>query len=368
MSSEAENGTVPPSLGRILVVGGSGQVGRLVAERLASLFPGRVAVAGRDLDRATRAAAAIGHGAAGLSVDVSDPKAGDALDGVALVVACLNQTDTRFVEQCLRRGIHYIDISADDDYLARVERLDELAARQGSTAVLSVGVAPGLTNMLAARAVERMDVVDRIDIVLEFGLGDEHGSAALGWMLDNLDAEYEVKEDGWPRSVRSFGENLKIRLPGQEEERAAYRFNFSDQHALGRTLDVPSVSTWVRFESRLVTWLSARAAQAGLGRVLRRRRWRKIALWLLTNIHTGSDACRVAVKATGRTGDGAETLTLGLSGRQEALMTAAIAAEAARQVLADEPAPGVHHSHQAIDFDSVIDALRADLPDLVIAR
>ncbi len=85
------------------------------------------------------------------------------------------------------------------------------------------------------------------------------------------------------------------------------------------------------------------------------------------NVHMGSDICGVAARATGRTKDGAETLTLGLIGRKEALMTAIVAAETVRQMLSESPAPGVHHSEQAIVLDPVVSALRKELPDLVVA-
>ena len=136
---------------------------------------------------------------------------------------------------------------------------------------------------------------------------------------------------------------------------------------IGRTLGVPAVSTWFRFEDRVSTWLFAKSSRAGLGRLLRRHWWRKMAVWLFMNVHMGSDICGVAARATGRTKDGAETLTLGLIGRKEALMTAIIAAETARQLLSGDPAPGVLHSEQAIALDPVIYALRKDLPDLVVA-
>jgi hypothetical protein len=365
MSPETE--AVPRPGGKILIIGGYGQVGMSIAERLAPLFPGRVTVAGRTLDKAAAAAAEIGHGAEGSAVDIFGAEAADALDGIALALVCLDQTDTRFVEQCLSRGIHYVDISADYDFLSQVENLDDLAKRNGATAMLSVGVAPGLTNMLAARAQEKMKSVDRIDILLELGLGDHHGQAAIEWMFDNLDAAYEVKESGRAKSVHSFGESIKLRLPGQRAARPAYRFNFSDQHVIGRTLDVANVSTWVRFEDRVSTWLFAKSSRAGVGRLLRRPWCRKFAVWLFMNVHMGSDICGVAARATGRNTDGTETLTLGLIRRKEALMTAIVAAETARQLLSGRPAPGVFHSEQAIMLDPVVSALRTELPDLVVA-
>lgn len=363
MSSTSD--TSPHSRGNILIVGGYGMVGRVIAERLAPSFPDRVIIAGRKLDKARACAAEIGHGAVGRAIDISSETAGGTLEGVILVVVCLDQDDTRFVELCLSRGIHYVDVSANYDFLVQVEALDDQAKRTGAVAMLSVGVAPGLTNMVAARARGAMEQVDRLDIFLQLGLGDHHGEAALAWFFENLDAAYEVNEDGRHRSVRSFGESRRIRFRGERTERSAYRFNFSDQHVLGRTLDVPAVSTWFCFDNRASTWLFAALSRAGLGRLLRRPRWRAVAIWLFMNVHIGSDACAVAVRATGRTKDGDKILELGLAGRKEALMTSIVAAETARQMLSEEQRPGIFHSEQAIALDPVVCALKKDLPDLV---
>lgn len=355
-----------PENGKILIVGGYGQVGRSIAERLAPIFPGRVAIAGRNQSKANTAAAEVGHGTQGRVVDIFASDLGCALDDVALALVCLDQSETLFVAHCLSRGIHYVDISADHAFLSQVEALDGLARTNGATAMLSVGTAPGLTNLLAARAKEKLAQLDRIDILLAFGLGDQHGQAAVEWMFDNLDATYEVIENGSARQVRSFGDSTAILLPGQSRKRTAYRFNFSDQHVIGRTLGIASVSTWVRFEDSITTWLFAGVSRAGLGRLLRRPFWRKIGLWLFMNIHIGSDICGVAVQARGRTEGRSEELTIGVVGRKEALMTAIIAAETTRQVLTANPGPGVFHSEEAIALDPVIAALKAEYPDLMV--
>lgn len=357
---------VPQEGGRILIVGGYGQVGRSIAQRLAPIFPNLVTVAGRNLEMSVAAAAAIGHGVEGRSIDVFAANVTNELNGVEFVLVCLDQSDTRFVEQCFERGIHYVDISADYDFLSRVEKLDGLARQHGSMAILSVGVAPGLTNMLAAAVREKMKSVERIDILVELGLGDSHGKTAVEWMLDNLDASYEVLESGQRKLVSSFSEATKIRLPGQETARPAYRFNFSDQHVIARTLNVPTVSTWIRFDNHLSTWLFAIAVRAGLSRLLRRQWWRKSAIWLFMNVHLGSDICGVAARATAPTADDTQTLTLGLVGRKEALMTAIVAAETVRQLHSSNRTAGVFHIEHAIALGPIVTALKQDLPDLTV--
>ncbi len=348
----------------ILIVGGYGQVGFFIAQRLAPLFPDRVSIAGRNIDKAKAASARIGYGVNGRAIDIFSEQSTAALDGVALVVVCLDQNHTHFVEQCLSRGIHYVDISAEYDFQSRIEKLDSLAKQNSATAMLSVGVAPGLTNMLAARVHERMEHVEQIDILIELGLGDQHGQAALEWMIDNLSAEFEIKQDGRTRAVKSFGDRINISLPGQKKNSFAYRFNFSDQHVIASAFNLPNVSTWLRFDNRFATFMVAKLSQTGLSKMLKWPLLRKAAIWLFMNVHIGSDICGVAARASGRTSEGAKTLTLGLIGNNEAQMTAIVAAETARQVFEGDLPAGVLHSNQAIALDPVISALKKELPTL----
>ncbi len=74
----------------ILIVGGSGVVGRRIAALLVSEFPRRVVVAGRDGAKAAALCAQLGHGARGRRIDVSDfASVTQALDGVGTVIGCV---------------------------------------------------------------------------------------------------------------------------------------------------------------------------------------------------------------------------------------------------------------------------------------
>ncbi|NOX72779.1 MAG: hypothetical protein GXP03_03850 [Alphaproteobacteria bacterium] len=350
----------------ILIVGGYGQVGLAIARQLAPQFPGRVIVAGRSREKAGQAAAALGQDAKARKIDVFAPVAATSLDNVALVLMCLDQRDTKFVEQCLTLGIHYVDITANLDFLYALEKLDPIAKANAACAVLSVGVSPGLSNMLARRAVANAGPVERIDILLELGLGDAHGKAALEWMFDNLDRRFEVREAGQMQQVQSFAEARALRLPDQKN-RPAYRFSFPDQVVVARSLDIASVSTWIRFESRMVTWLFALLSRLGLAGWLRRWGWlRRSLLWSFANIHIGTDICGVAINLTERADSGGQTKVIGIIGRREAEMTATIAAETARQVMTGELPGGVVHSDQVIGLDAVIAALMTQQPELAV--
>ncbi len=129
--------------GKILIIGGYGAVGRTIAIRLAEAYPGQVIAAGRRYEKANQLTQASEGRIQPLQVDIFKAhETPEILQGVALVVMCLDQSDTRFVELCLNNGVDYVDVTATYDFMAQVEALDKMAKVGGSTVVLSVGLAP----------------------------------------------------------------------------------------------------------------------------------------------------------------------------------------------------------------------------------
>lgn len=249
---------VKPGAKEILIVGGYGHVGRVVVETLTCRFPGKVVVAGRSAERAEACARAFGSHVAWRTLDLVRPASWpSALNGVGSVVVCAEQTDASFAAACLGRGLHYIDVSASDNLLLQIEALDPLARRSGATGVLSVGLAPGLSNLLVKHALGALDRPSKVDITVMLGLGEAHGAAAVAWTLKNLSGRFETVMNGRTRSVRGLSDPRRVTLTGETRARIAYRFNFSDQHTVRRTLQVPEAATRLCFDSRRLTWLLA---------------------------------------------------------------------------------------------------------------
>lgn len=122
---------------------------------------------------------------------------------------CLDLRDTGFVQACIDHQVDYVDITADYSVIAGIEKLSPA----GSTVVLSVGLAPGLTNMLAKQGKQRLDTARLADIYVLLGLGEAHGRAAIEWTIDNLAADFSVLEYGRKRQVASFTEGKKRVFP-----------------------------------------------------------------------------------------------------------------------------------------------------------
>jgi saccharopine dehydrogenase (NAD+, L-lysine-forming) len=90
----------------ILIVGGYGIVGQRIAAELAPGYPDCVVVAGRNIERANEYAAALGHGTRGRQIDVDQRTSIEAaLDGVALVVSCIDQREPYLLQAAIAHGL-----------------------------------------------------------------------------------------------------------------------------------------------------------------------------------------------------------------------------------------------------------------------
>jgi hypothetical protein len=274
----------------VLVLGGYGAVGAHLVRLLhAQGIP--ALAAGRDRAQADRV------------VDVTAmDSVGFALAGVSTVVNCAGAENVRLAEECAHRGIVFIEISATSDYVRALERVD-------GPVVLGVGLAPGLTTLLA------VDVLSSdfgpVDIMIGLGSGEQHGPAATAWTY-RLMGQHFTDPDG--TTIRNFTKPAHFTIPEQAGYAPfpALRADFADQHRLTREYAVP-VRTYLRVDSRLATTGLAALTWAPALRALAPRRM------------PGSDRWVVLARS-------AHGQTRWATGRGQSLATAAVAATTVREV------------------------------------
>ncbi len=188
---------------KILVIGGYGAVGQTICTVLGNNFPGKVIAAGRNYKKASEFSRNTGKKVLAMELDINKAQNLKLPEDVSLIVMCIEQTNTEFVEKCIREGIHYVDISATYEFLSKLELLDNEAKKHNSTAVLSVGLTPGVTNLLAKYLKSKLGDIHRIDSYIMLGLGEAHVEASIRWVLENINKEFSIKQSDGSKLVRS---------------------------------------------------------------------------------------------------------------------------------------------------------------------
>lgn len=326
---------------KILIVGGYGAVGRIISKHLAAYYPDKVIVAGRNPEKAAQLSRQLGHGIIPYELDVTGTFDKDILADVGLVIMCIDQPDTRFLELCISKGIDYIDITASQAFLEQAALHDAQAKANDVSIILSVGLAPGLTNLLAQHNSRQLPHSKWTDLFILLGLGEKHGDAAYRWTFDNLHKNYTIAEAGIT-TLKSFTAPKSTRLSGK---RNFYLFNFPDQHTLVNTTPVKKVLTRLAFDSRFITGSIAWLRKAGLARIFNNKKLQDILIPLFKKAGIGSDV--FAIKA--ETGNGAEIYTSSIKGNGEGKVTAYVAVQTALYALQHTTPAGAVHLHELID-------------------
>lgn len=245
-------------------------------------------------------------------------------------------------------GIHYVDISATESVLSAIERLDPLARTHNATAVLSVGLAPGLTNLLARHCYERLPSATAIDITLTASVNGDHGPDSLRWIVDGLVAA--------PDRTVAGRRPQRVDLPGFGP-RTAHPFPFSDQHIVSRALGVQA-TTRLAFESAALTAMIFALRAARVFRLLRGPRARRLLAAILSHVRFGTDRFVVQAVATDA---GGQRVALAATGRQEGRSTGVVAAHVARLLRAGDIPAGVVHIDDLGDPSVLLRQLEQDL-------
>jgi len=214
----------------ILIVGGYGTVGQRIAADLAPDAPGRIVVAGRSGDRAAAFATTLGHGARGRPIDVDDPASIEAaLDGVSLVVSCIDQREPHLLRAAIAHGLAYTDITPHLIQRRPTETMKIDAARAGARILLGAGLAPGISSMFARLGANRVGDVVRVESNVLLSVGDVFGPASRSYIMDEIVQPYTIQENGVQQSARALGKTARVTFPPPLGRRTAYLFPFSDQ-------------------------------------------------------------------------------------------------------------------------------------------
>ncbi len=188
---------------RIIVLGGAGKMGCIAVQALAGdQRVQKVVIADLNLDQAKIVADHINSPKIEImQVDVNDQEAVlKALDGAS---ACLNATvyytNLLVMETCLKAGVPYTDMGGLFHITRKQLELHDRFLEAGVSAVLCMGSAPGIPNLQARYAADRLDTIESIKIfdgIKPPAPDDERFSYAVPTIIDELTVEPMVFEDG----------------------------------------------------------------------------------------------------------------------------------------------------------------------------
>lgn len=202
----------------IIVLGGAGAMGRVTVRTLTEYDDvDQITLADYSEARAHEVASTLNNSKLQVrQIDVTDAERLDALlQGADVVLSAVEYVFNQpILKACIRNKVHYADLGGLFHMSRTLLAMHDEVAAAGITAILGMGGTPGITNLLARMAVDKLERVESIKVQL--GCGDETPSMAplvapysIRTILDEFTKQPQVFENGtW---------HAQQPLTGQEE-------------------------------------------------------------------------------------------------------------------------------------------------------
>jgi lysine 6-dehydrogenase len=179
----------PRDVRRIAVVGGAGAMGRITVRDLAETAPNvEILVADRDVRAGRALARTLPRRVRVIEADASNPEAlARVLHGTSVVInACHHDFNLRVMDAALAVRAHYCDLGGLFHVTKRQLKRDVEFRKAGLLALCGIGSAPGIVNVMARSAADRMDQVREIHVAVGTSDRTRREGASL------LDTSYSI--------------------------------------------------------------------------------------------------------------------------------------------------------------------------------
>jgi len=201
-------------MSRITVLGGCGTVGSIAVRTLGDLEDfTEIVIADIATEKAKKLCAELEReGISAIQVDALEPQSiKKAIKESDVVLNCIGPF-FRFapiiLKAVIESGIDYVDVCDDVDATREILKMDDTAKRADVSAVIGMGISPGLANLLVKFCADQLlEEVDSIDIYHVHGGEPTEGPAVIAHRIHSMTIDIPMFLDGKLTTVRFFEED-----------------------------------------------------------------------------------------------------------------------------------------------------------------
>ena len=241
---------------KILVVGGAGHIGRRMVSSLESNSQFEATVGGRNPQRYKN----------GVLICVDQPDTFPVVDSFDAVINC---TDTfrlnpvPLFEYCIRHQKLYVETTADTEtYIKLFDAFDALPVDQRlGTAILGMGIFPGLSNIVAGDAIRALENCHTIDVHLSWSVISGAGAGTCEVMVQSLARPIKHARDGQIVDAAPVGKPQAVDV--FDGLKSGFELGLPESYLLFKSQHVPNTSVIIStrpagpgFLIRCVHWMT----------------------------------------------------------------------------------------------------------------
>ncbi len=231
---------------RVILAGGYGVVGAMVASLLRKHHPDlRLVIGGRRQAEAAAAAARLGN-AEPLVMDIGKPEPLSAAGDVSAVIGLVHDPDDHLMRAAIRKGAAYADITRGLEAQVAAFATAALETPRAPVLLTSNWMA-GVPAILAAGAAREFDQVDVVELSILFDRNDKTGPDSAG-AGSGLDERFVARTGGAWRMVPPMSAPARVTFPSGRS-RIVSRMSMADVVTLAQATGAKDVLVRIGLDS-----------------------------------------------------------------------------------------------------------------------
>jgi saccharopine dehydrogenase-like NADP-dependent oxidoreductase len=237
---------------KVLVIGGSGRIGRSVAKDVFTYTAAQITLTGR------RAAVLSETGDEAFQesrqpyqpayqpLDLADEAAVDsAIAQHDLIIHCAGPFRSRnhhVLQSCIAQGKPYLDVADSPDYVHQALAYRDAAMAAGVTAIISTGIFPGISGSMVRQGIEQLDQAESVHLSYLVAGSGGAGITVMRTTFIELQTPFMSKIRGQWRAIAPYSQREVMTFP-RYGKGGVYWFNTVEALTLADTF--PQLKTIV---------------------------------------------------------------------------------------------------------------------------
>lgn len=198
----------------VVVLGGYGNFGRLIAASLCAHAGVRVIVAGRDRERALDLCRTLGPAATAERLDCHAPDFARRISALAPAVVIdtvgpFQSRDYATALAAVRAGAHYVDLADSREYVSGIVALDALCMERNVLAASGASTCPAMSTAVVDEVAADLRSIESLSVGIAPGHRQPRGLATVRAVLSSCGQRIPAWRDG--RRTQSHGWSGLIR-------------------------------------------------------------------------------------------------------------------------------------------------------------
>ncbi|MBE9059495.1 saccharopine dehydrogenase NADP-binding domain-containing protein [cf. Phormidesmis sp. LEGE 11477] len=246
---------------KVLIIGGSGRIGRSVANDISRYTDAQVTLTGRRIEPNFTL---LDHQTYQPLTLADESMVAAAIAQHDLIVHCAGPFRSRnhhVLASCIDQGKPYLDVADSPDYVNQALSYREKAEAAGVTAIISTGIFPGISGSMVRQGIEQLDTAKTVHLSYLVAGSGGAGLTVMRTTFIELQTPFMSKVNGRWQTIAPYSQREVIDFP-RYGKGGVYWFNTVEALTVADTF--PALKTIVtKFGSvpdyyNRLTWLMAR--------------------------------------------------------------------------------------------------------------